>query len=101
MLINVTAAITHSLTVVLITVACISVGWPSLHNHRLDHWYIFLFKAILCKLPPYLCSLLTPKVTTRKCNLRSYGQIMYDIPRTRTVFGESAFFKFFCTFILV
>ena len=71
-----------------------SVGWPSLHNRRLEHWYIFLFKAILCKLPPYLCSLLTPKVTTGKCNLRSYGQIMYDIPRMWTVFGESAF-KFF------
>ncbi len=34
---------------------------------------------------------MTIKVTTRECNLRSYGQIMYDIPRTRTVFGESAF----------
>ncbi len=68
-----------------------SVGWLSLHNRRLEHWYIFLFNAILYKLPSYLCSLLTLKVTTSKCNLRSYGQIMYDIPRTRTVFGESAF----------
>ncbi len=68
-----------------------SVGWLSLHNRRLEHWYIFLFKDILYKLPSYLCSLLTLKVTTSKCNLRSYGQIMYDIPRTRTVFGESAF----------
>ncbi len=68
-----------------------SVGWLSLHNRRLEHWYIFLFKDILYKLPSYLCSLLTLKVTTSKCNLRSCGQIMYDIPRTRTVFGESAF----------
>ncbi len=68
-----------------------SVGWLSLHNRRLEHWYIYLFKAILYKLPSYLCSLLTLKVTTSKSNLRSYGQIMYDIPRTRTVFGESAF----------
>lgn len=71
-----------------------SVGWPSLHNRRLEHWYVFLYKAIMYKLPSYLCSLLIPKVTTGKCNLRSNGQIMYDIPRTRTVFGESAF-KFF------
>ncbi len=68
-----------------------SVGWLSLHNRRLEHWYIFLFKAILYKLPSYLCSLLTLKVTTSKCNLRSYGQIMYDIPQTITVVGESAF----------
>ncbi len=26
-----------------------SVGWLSLHNRRLEHWYIFLFKAILYK----------------------------------------------------
>ncbi len=45
-----------------------SVGWLSLHNRRLEHWHIFLFKAILYKLP-YLCSLLTLKVTTSKCNL--------------------------------
>lgn len=67
------------------------VRWLSLQNRRLEHWHIFLFKAILHKLPTYLCSLLTLKVTSREGNLRSHGQIMYDIPQTRTVFGESAF----------
>ena len=47
--------------------------------------------TLLCELPPYMCSLLTPKVTTRNFNLRSNGQIINDISRTRTVFGESAF----------
>lgn len=67
-----------------------SVGWPSLHSRRLEHWYIFLYKAILGDLPSYLCSLLIPKVA-RRCNLQSDGQIMYVVPPTRTVFGESAF----------
>ena len=66
------------------------VGWPSLESRRLEHWYSFLCKAILGEMPLYLCSLLTPKVTDRR-NLRSDGQIMYVIPRTRTVFGENAF----------
>ena len=70
-----------------------SVGWSSLQNRRLEHWYIFLYKAILGDLPSYLCSLLTPKITNRS-NLRSDGQIMYAIPLTRTVFGESAFKAF-------
>ena len=66
------------------------VGWPSLESRRLEHWYSFLYKAILGDMPLYLSSLLTLKVTCRR-NLRSDGQIMYVIPRTRTVFGENAF----------
>jgi hypothetical protein len=49
-------------------------GFP--FSVRKRHWYIFLFKATLFELPPYICSLLTPKVSTRNFNLRSYGQIM-------------------------
>ena len=71
-----------------------SVGWPSLYNRRWEHWYCFLYKAVLCDLPPYLCSLLVPKVNTRSCRLRHDRLKMYTIPRTRTVFGESAFKAF-------
>lgn len=33
----------------------------SFYKCRMEHWYIFLYEAILHKLPPDLCSLLTPK----------------------------------------
>ena len=34
------------------------VGWSSLSRHRQQHWYIFIYKAILGKLPLYLCRFL-------------------------------------------
>ena len=42
------------------------------------------------QLPAYLCSLLTQKPVC-SLNLRSHGQILYQIPRTRSAFGERAF----------
>uniref|UniRef100_A0A0E9SRK3 Uncharacterized protein n=1 Tax=Anguilla anguilla TaxID=7936 RepID=A0A0E9SRK3_ANGAN len=35
------------------------VSWSSLSLRRLQHWYIFIYKAILGKLPLYLCNLLS------------------------------------------
>ncbi len=66
------------------------VGCSSLYNRRTEHWYIFPYKAVLNKLPSYLCSLLAPK-SVSSCNLRTHGFIMYEIPRTRSVFGKRAF----------
>lgn len=44
----------------------------SLSYCHLEHWYIFLYKAILNDLPLYLCSLLIPEVVTiSSCSLQS------------------------------
>ena len=69
------------------------VGLSSLYTRRMEHWYMFLYKAILHDLPPYLCSLMVPKTNSARIT-RSSSLIMYNVPRTRTTFGESAFKSF-------
>ena len=71
----------------------VKVGLSSLYTRRMEHWYMFLYKAILHDLPPYLCSLMVPKTNSARIT-RSSSLIMYNVPRTRTTFGESAF-KYF------
>lgn len=68
------------------------VGWPSLSFRRLTHWYSFIYKAILYKLPLYLCTLLTQQISSRY-NLRSQDQnlILLTLPKVRTEFGRNAF----------
>lgn len=34
------------------------VGWSSLCDRRMKHWYLFIFKALTGKLPSYISSLL-------------------------------------------
>ena len=35
-----------------------NAGLFSLSERRMKHWYLFVFKAVLGKLPPYMCALL-------------------------------------------
>ncbi len=30
------------------------INWPSLHSHRLIHWYQFIYKTIIGQIPSYL-----------------------------------------------
>ena len=60
-------------------------GLPSLTGRRLSHWYMFIYKAMLGKLPSYICSLISRRVASSYC-LRSQ-----DVPSARTVLGAKAF----------
>ena len=66
------------------------VGWPSLSTRRLHHWYIFIYKALIGLLPPYLSSYLTITSNPRY-NLRSEDFLNASVPRARTEYGKSAF----------
>ena len=50
-------------------------GLPSLTVRRLSHWYIFIYKAMLDKLPPYICSLITRRIESSYC-LRSHDVVV-------------------------
>lgn len=65
------------------------VGWPSLHNRRLNHWYQLIYKSILGKTPSYLSTLITISVPV--FNLRSSKYISLDPTKSRTSFGRSSF----------
>ena len=65
------------------------VGWSSLSSRRDYHWFLFIFKTIIGKLPPYLSSLLTQSIGTYQT--RSNDQFVFKIPRVRTELGRSAF----------
>lgn len=65
------------------------VGWPSLADRRNTHWYMFIFKAIIGKLPSYITMLLDwnygPYLT------RSTDWLRLKVPRVQTELGKSAF----------
>ena len=65
------------------------VSWTSLSARRLGHWYVFIYKAIIGKIPDYLSSLLILKDGLH--NLRSMSFIQFVIPRVRTELGKKAF----------
>lgn len=65
------------------------VGWTSLSLRRQQHWYIFIYKAILGKLPPYLCRLFVYNTCTY--NLRSTQWLLYKVPRACSELGKTAF----------
>lgn len=65
------------------------VGWMSLTIHRQQHWYIFIYKAILGKPPAYLCTLLC--VSCGSHQLRSSRWLHLNVPRILTDLGKTAF----------
>ena len=66
------------------------VGWSALSTRRLNHWHIFVYKAILGLLPSYLGKYLSQKSTGSQ-NLRSQDFFLLTVPRVRTVLGSRAF----------
>ncbi len=65
------------------------VGWTSLAICRKQHWYIFIYKAMLGKLPAYLCTLLC--LCSGNYQLRSSKCLLFNIPRVCTELGKTAF----------
>ena len=65
------------------------VGWPSMSARREYHCLLFIYKALLNTLPPYLCKL----VSFRKCSkhTRSQGILTLEVPFARTDLGDNAF----------
>lgn len=61
-------------------------------QRRLQHRHSFIYKAILGRLPPHLCSLLTP--TYSSCSFRSIGWQLFQIPRVFTELCKSVFSYF-------
>ena len=64
-------------------------GLSSLALRRWIHWHIFIYKAIISKLPIYLTNLLTRNNSTY--NLRSNDSLLLTVPRTKTELGKTAF----------
>ena len=65
------------------------VGWASLYMLRKIHLYVFIYKALLCKLPLYLCSLVS--FTTSSYHTRSARWLLLKVHRSFTVLGKTAF----------
>ena len=65
------------------------VGWPSLAIRREQHCTIFIYKALLKKLPNYLNSLLEPKVGHH--HTRSQDYFVLEIPTVSSELGKTAF----------
>ena len=55
------------------------VGWPSLSNRRDIHWYLFIFKSLVGKQPPYITSMLDWK-TFGPHNTRSSDLLLLERP---------------------
>ncbi len=66
------------------------VGWPSLSMRRLQHWYIFIYKAILGLLPSYLLTYISVN-NIGTYNLRSQDLFLLSVPKVRTELGKKAF----------
>ena len=66
-----------------------SVGWSSLSDRRVQHQLLYIYKAILQKLPDYLNSLLSWR--TGRYQTRSQDYLLLDIPFARKEIGKKAF----------
>lgn len=66
-----------------------TIGWPSLTERRFRHWILFIYKAILGKLPSYISSLLNWHSSMH--HTRSSSQLLLSVPSVRTELGKSAF----------
>ena len=66
-----------------------SVGWSSLSDRRVQHQLLYIYKAILQKLPDYLNSLLS--WCTGHYQTRSQDYLLLDIPFARKEIGKKAF----------
>lgn len=62
------------------------VGWSSLALRRMQHWYVLLYKAILGKLPLYICSKF--ELIHTSYNLRSTACLRFKVPPVRTEAGK-------------
>ena len=71
-----------------------NVGWSPLADRRAKHCILFVYKALVGKLPNYLMSLLKLKSICH--NTRSQSLISLEIPLTKTNIGKIAF-KFFAS----
>ena len=65
------------------------VGWPSLATRRDQHWFLFIYKALIGSLPTYLNSLL--EWNTIRYSTRSQDYLMLKPPFAYTEFGKAAF----------
>ena len=65
------------------------VGWSSLSLRRSYHWYLFIYKAITGKLPPYISSLLDQSAGIHQT--RSSDRLAFSVPRVRTELGKTGF----------
>ena len=65
------------------------VGWPSLAIRRDQHWFLFVYKAIIGRSAPYLKSLLQWR--TSSYQTRSQDCLMLETPFASFEFGKSAF----------
>ena len=63
------------------------VKWTSLSLWRKSHVLIFIAKALVVKLPPYICSLLTRHTS-------AYSSRSVNIPAMRTELGKTSFCSF-------
>jgi len=59
-----------------------------LNIRRQQHGYIFIYKAILGKLPLYLCNLLS--VCPGTYQLRYSKWLLFNVPRVRIELGRTA-----------
>ena len=65
------------------------VGWPSLHTRRQTYWLQVIYKTLLGKVPPYLCSLVA--IAAHTCSMRSSRYISLVTPRANSSFGRLSF----------
>lgn len=66
-----------------------NAGWSSLSDRRMKHWYMFIFKALTGKQPPYFSSLLEWR--SGSYSTRSSGLMFLKDPFVHSELGESAF----------
>lgn len=65
------------------------VGWSSLYLRRKFHFLLFVYKALIGKLPPYLGGLLSFRENHQQT--RSTGWLQLKAPRARTELGKTSF----------
>ena len=65
------------------------VGWSSLTERRQNHWYLFIYKGIVGKLPGYISDMLV--WNSGPYQTRSNDCLMLKVPRFHSELGKSAF----------
>ena len=65
------------------------VGWPSLALRRDIHWYLFIFKTLIGKHPPYLTQLLS--WNTGSYQTRSSDLLLLKVPRAQSRLAKCSF----------
>ena len=65
------------------------VNWLSPENRRKLHLYMFIFKALTGKLPPYISSMFSLKSNPH--STRSTDWITFEVPFRRSDLGKTAF----------